>query len=75
MEEVFAQRLRLALKERGMTQTELADALGVGRWIVCNWCTGRHTPRAYFLPEIAMMLRVSLDWLFGMDEYTKEEER
>lgn len=73
MEEVFAQRLRLALKERCMTQTELADALDVGRWIVCNWCTGRHTPRAYFLPEIAMTLRVSLDWLFGV-EYTKEDE-
>lgn len=73
MEEVFSKRLRLALKERGMTQTELAEALGVGRWIVCNWCSGRHTPRCYFLPEIARTLRVSLDWLLGV-EYMKEEE-
>jgi len=61
-------RLRL---EKGITQEELADALGVGFQAVSKWECGITTPDIALLPKIALYFGVSMDTLFSMnaDDY------
>lgn len=73
-EDIFAARLKLALKKRRMTQKALSEAICVSGWVVCHWCAGKQMPQSRYLPDIARALSVSIDWLMGMDEYMKEEE-
>ncbi|NMC34935.1 MAG: helix-turn-helix transcriptional regulator [Veillonellaceae bacterium] len=42
--------------ERGMTQEELADAIGVSKSAVCQWEAGRSTPRMHIRARIAKAL-------------------
>lgn len=46
-----------ARKERGMTQQQLADALGVAQARVAEWEAGRKTPRPSTLEKIKNVLR------------------
>lgn len=59
----FAERLAEARKNRGMTQTEVAEALGVSFQAVSLWERGETNPDLEKLPEIARLLGVSTDWL------------
>jgi len=49
---------------RGMTQREVATALGVGQNTVAYWDTGRQ-PKVEYLPEIAKLFGCSIDALYG----------
>ena len=42
---IFSKRLRYYLNKFEMTQTELAQKVGVGTTSVYNWCNGIKTPR------------------------------
>lgn len=53
----------------GMTQKELAEALGVERGTVSMWEIGRSWPPARLLPALADLLLCSID-----DLYTEPEE-
>lgn len=65
-EEVFRQRLREAMKEKGMSAWSLAEACGIYRRAVYNWLAGTGTPRMRTLPKLARVLGVSVDWLLGV---------
>ncbi len=67
-EEIFPARLRQVLRQRGMSQRQLARTVGVGDNTIHNWLTGFSTPRIWHLPELARALGVSIDWLLGVDE-------
>lgn len=60
-----------AIKERreelGMTQTELADKLGIGQSSVASWEIGRAMPSAGNLLKLSQVLDCSLDRLMGLD--------
>jgi len=65
--ESFGARLARVRKERGFTQTELAEALGVTQRVVSYYeCETQHPPAA-LLPKIAKTLNVSADVLLGLD--------
>ena len=57
-------RLRLA---RGMTQSALADVLGVSDRAVSRWERGTAAPDVALLPPLAMTLETSVDALLGID--------
>lgn len=61
----FQKRLREILKERKIRQKALAKLLGVDPTTVNDWLTGRKTPSANRLFEIADILAVPLDDLIG----------
>jgi transcriptional regulator with XRE-family HTH domain len=65
---IFAQRLRQARIAKGMTQEAMALELGLCHPCTFFWEAGRNMPKTERLPEIARMLGVSLDWLFGLDK-------
>ncbi|MGH8077340.1 MAG: helix-turn-helix domain-containing protein [Lysobacter sp.] len=61
----FAERLRLLRTERGLTQTRLAELLGMPARSYNRWERGGHVPHLEMAVRIADILQVSLDELVG----------
>ncbi len=57
--------LSTALHERGKTQKELAEVLGVTQNTVSYFCTGTRTPNTEQIVKIADYLNISSDYLLG----------
>ena len=61
----------------GLTQQELADALGISRSLVAMIETGQAWPSAAFLPAMAEVLGCSIDELYrapDTDSITRAED-
>lgn len=57
-------RVRVARQRAGMTQSQLAERIGVTRGAVANWeISKRPKPSVSNLIEIAVATRVSFEWL------------
>jgi len=63
----FGERLSALRKAAGFTQVELAAELGVSQRMVAYYESPAATPPANLLPQIAAVLGVSIDELFGVD--------
>lgn len=61
-------------KEKGITQEELANALGVSNQAVSKWENGQCCPDIELLPEIAKYFNVSIDRLMGYQSQNSAEE-
>lgn len=60
----LSMRIRAARVKAGLSQTEMAAALGVGRSAVANWeCADRVAPHCTRLARIALLTGVSHEWL------------
>lgn len=59
--------LRPLRQQAGLTQSALAEALGVSDRAVSRWETGAAFPDLTLLPRLAMLLHVSVDALLGVD--------
>lgn len=59
--------LKVIREKRGMTQQQLADAIGVVRSAVANWESGLSTPKVQQLPALSDVLGCSIDQLFGRE--------
>lgn len=55
-----------ARKKAGMTQEEVANALGVTPATVSMWETGRMQPRANMLPKIASLYGCTIEHLMAV---------
>ena len=57
-------RIRTARTRAGLSQAQMAGALGVGRSAVANWeCADRVSPHSARLAQIALLTQVSHEWL------------
>ncbi len=54
--------------ERGITQEELANKIGVSYQAVSKWETNTTTPDIAILPQLALFFGVSMDALFSMNQ-------
>lgn len=61
-------------KKAGMSQLDLADALGVSRQAVSKWETGEAHPDVLKIPQMAALFHVTADWLLS-DAQPEEPER
>src|SRR6202789_3159111 len=61
-------RIRAIRRERGMTQDELADLVGVSRSAVAQWETGRTGQVTGNLSRIAGVLGVNVEYLMYGDD-------
>ena len=52
----------------GMTQTELAERLGVSTVAVSKWESGKNLPKAKRLPEVARVLQTTASNLLSEEE-------
>lgn len=55
-------------KAAGLTQAEVAEALGIERATVGMWETGTSWPSARVLPDLAGLLCCSIDELYEVPE-------
>lgn len=67
----FSERLAMARREKGMTQSAVAEILNVSFQAVSLWERGETTPDIDKLADISRLYQVSLDWLLT----GKEQER
>ena len=70
----LAENIRRARMNRGMTQSALADVLGVSDRAVSRWETGAACPDVTLLPRLALALETSADALLGVDPLRMEAE-
>lgn len=66
--EGFGERLASLRKAAGFTQVELATEVGITQRMVAYYEAPSAQPPAHLLPQIAQVLRVSVDVLLGLAE-------
>ena len=66
--QVFSERLSALMKDRGATQQDLADALGVKRQTISLYKSGQSMPDAKMLRDISLYFGVSSDFLIGLSD-------
>lgn len=63
-------RIKRAREQAGLTQDKLADLIGVSREAIARWETGDTEPKLKHLIALAEQLKVSADFLLGLEEET-----
>lgn len=66
--EVFAERLRSLMRERGMTQNQLANAVGMSSGSISKYLSGSIELKAVTLETFANYFDVSYDYLMGRSD-------
>ena len=64
--DVFTDRLKQSINERGLTQRMLATLIGTTEQSVSRWANGNRTPNADMLYRMCKALDVSADYLLGL---------
>lgn len=65
---IFAERIRELRLERGLTQEELGEIIGVKRFSIYSYEKGRACPEMKGLVALAEFFNVSIDYLAGRTE-------
>lgn len=63
----FAEHLTVLRKQRGWSQEELGDRIGVTRQTVSKWEMGQSTPELEKLVELSRLFGMSIDRLVGLE--------
>ena len=71
----FINRLKSIMKERKITQTELAKRTGIRQSSISDWLNDRYEPMQDKVYIIAKALNVSPAWLLGYDENIPTNEQ
>lgn len=66
---IFGERVKTLLKDAGLTQRALADALNLQPTTLCEWLNDHNEPPMQAIVDIAVYLDVSTDYLLGLKEY------
>lgn len=69
----FGEKVRSCRQEKGLTQENLGERLGVSSQAVSKWENNESYPDAELLLPLANELGVSLDLLFGNDRLTERD--
>ena len=64
----FKYRIRDLRREKNITADELGEIVGVSRFSVSNWETGRNQPNNDILIKLAEYFNVSVDYLLGITD-------
>ena len=69
MKIIFGQRLKELREERGMTQKQLAQALGLNSVTYLHYEKSQREPPLSLLADMAAFFEVSVDYLLGLTEF------
>lgn len=61
-------------KEKGLTQAQLGELLGVSNQAISKWERGNNLPDVMSLPQIAKVFAITIDRLFEENEAMEEPE-
>ena len=73
----FGAKLKHARQEKGLTQMQLADLIGVSKSTLANYETDNREPDMYKIKKILSVLDISSDYLLGVEKQSspsKDEE-
>ena len=65
-------RLKKLRKEKGLTQGQLGEMLGVGKSAICCYEKELRNPSLESIMDMVNIFAVSTDYLFGIDEIAEE---
>lgn len=68
----FADRLTIVMFLRKISVEELAKDVFVSKGAICNYRSGLRSPDLNTLRRLSIALKVSTDFLLGLDEYLYE---
>ncbi len=71
---VFGKRLKELRKDRGLTQQQLGDMVGVTKVSICCYENGTRTPTLETLVDLADALNVKITSLLAIDYFAVAEE-
>lgn len=71
MKETIGMRIQMARKEKGITQSELADKLYVSAQAVSKWENDQASPDITMLNSLSEILDVSIDYLIKGEKKTE----
>lgn len=77
MMNIIAANIARRRKELKMTQKEMAEKLGISDKTISRWETGSQIPDALTIPQIAQVLQMTIDELYGqenVDDLSSEEQ-
>ena len=73
---IFDERLRAAMKEKGVSQAELCKTTEIPKSAISQYMSGKFIPRQSRAAQIAEVLGVDTAWLLGIgDDTLSERER
>lgn len=64
----IADRIRFLREQYGMTQTDLANKLGISRSAVNSWEMSLSSPSIANIIEMAKLFNISTDYILSVDE-------
>ena len=69
MKIILGQRLKELREEKGLTQKQLAEQLGINSVTYLHYEKSQREPPLSLLAEIARFYSVSVDYLLGLSDY------
>ena len=69
MENIFSERLEKLMKEKNLSQSQLADALEVKKQSINNYIKGKSRPELDVLIRLSKFFECSIDYLLGESEF------
>ena len=70
----YGERLKQARKENNLTQTELAEKLGITQKSYQRMETGTHDLKMSTIIQLCKALHISSDWLLGLNVDIQKED-
>ena len=67
----IGEKIRQLRLQRGMTQGQLGEALGLSAQAVSKWESQTNMPDIQLLPELSVLLGISIDELFSMTDSSR----
>lgn len=65
---IVGNRIHELRRERGITQPQLADAIGVSNGAISLWENGVNEPKASYIVAICKFFGVTSDYLLGIED-------
>ena len=66
--ETLGARIKTLRKEKGLTQPQLAEIIGVSKGVISFCENGVNEPKASYVKTLAQILGVSADYLLGLED-------
>jgi len=72
--EYTRRNIRKLIRQKGISQVELGNAIGVSQFVVSHWILGKSCAYMKYLDKIAKYLDVSMDYLTGNTSSSVEND-
>jgi transcriptional regulator with XRE-family HTH domain len=72
--EITRERIFALVERKGVMDSDFAIGIGVSKFVVSHWRCGTSTSFIKYLPDIASYFHVSIDYLTGRENDSKDND-